>query len=278
MFFALCYELQECNPYIKGRLTAPGEFSLLVEDVALQLPLLMDLWSVEHSGNKKWLSLLQNVICDSIIIKKLVYISSLSNVWTICSFYSTQVLVSMSQILILIPSWERRFGRWAGVIQYGFWALWMRQWSMAMPIQHWWRRLLQDLSLAWGQGNVWERATRGKVSTITWSAVHYRCVMTVTTQCLRAILTVCNLLLSQRNKILKKAEAMNMNLTKAPMIHSKPDMRLPQLCCQGSRSCGMWCCITRLVFPDILKKCIAYIISSAEGPAHTYSNRQTNVS
>jgi hypothetical protein len=43
MFFALCYELQECNPYIKGRLTAPGEFSLLVEDVALQLPLLMDL-------------------------------------------------------------------------------------------------------------------------------------------------------------------------------------------------------------------------------------------
>ena len=153
----------------------------------------------------------------------------------------------------------------------------MRQWSKAMAIQHWWRCLLQDLSFTWGQGNIRERATLGKVSTVTGSAVQYRCVMPVTTQYLRAILTVCNLLLSQWNKILKKAGVKNRKLTKKPKIYSIQDLRFPQLCCWGLKSSGMWHCVDGL-FPDISDMCSAFSFKGQVGHNHTYPNWQVNCS
>ena len=184
----------------------------------------------------------------------------------------------MQKILVLLPSWEWRFGRWGGIVQYRFRALWMWQWPKAMAIQHWWRCLLQDLSFTWGQGNVRKRATLGKVSTITGSAVQYRCVMTVTTECLRAILTVCNLLLSQWNKILKKAEVKNRKLTEKPKLYSTQDMRLPQLCCWGLRSSGMWHYVARLVLLDIPDTCSALSMKGQVGHTHNYPNWQVNCS
>jgi hypothetical protein len=106
--------------------------------------------------------------------------------------------------MIIIPPCKWRLGGWTGVTEYGLGALWVPQWGVAMPVQYRWRRLLQYLPFTWSKGNVWERGALGNVSSITGGVIHHHHVMTVIAQCLGTALTVCNLILSQYNKILKE--------------------------------------------------------------------------